>query len=102
LITLEIDVAEVRVVDTQHKLFKFEIETGIQRPEFDKLKTEVELSYIPWRHAFKYNKCLAGGDIGNHVRQKANPSEWKAEDLCKDLGKIIDEAVALSKVIVAL
>jgi hypothetical protein len=42
-----------------------------------------------------------GGNIGDYVKQKVNPSEWKAEELCKDLGKIIDEAVSLSKVIFA-
>eukprot|EP00026_Physarum_polycephalum_P005973 Phypoly_transcript_06012.p1 GENE.Phypoly_transcript_06012~~Phypoly_transcript_06012.p1 ORF type:complete len:484 (+),score=68.04 Phypoly_transcript_06012:207-1454(+) len=98
----KIDVAEIRMVDYHDKLYKIETDLGAQQPEFDKLKTEVEFSYTPWRKAFKYNRCLAGGNIGDHIRQKSNPSEWKAEELCKDLGKIIDEAVSLSKVIFAL
>jgi len=98
----KIDVAEVRMVDYQHNLLVVQEISGIQRPVFDKIKTEVELSYIPWRKAFKFNKGMVGGNIGDYVKQKVNPQEWKAEELCKDLGLIIDEAVSLSRVIFAL
>ena len=62
----------------------------------------LQLSYIPWRKAFKYNKSKAGGNVGEHVGQKHNPTEWSAEKLCADLDGIVAEAISLSKVIFAV
>jgi len=92
----KIDIANVELMDMQSEVFN--PPTGVRTALFPQTKTEVEVSLIPWRKAFKFNKCMAGGQLGEHLRA-SNPQEWSAEELLQDLERLIEVSKSVSDLI---
>jgi len=94
----KIDIANIELVDMQSNVFQVELPTGTQEAQFTENKTEVEVSLISWRKAFKFNKCLVGGHIGDYMRGK-NPEAWSAAELLQDLERFIEISKSVSDLI---